>query len=254
MHIHTWFLSLVLLQIHASPTPQASLPAFFTNPHYFTTPISSTPESLESLFNLTSPIAPPTNGPKPPPTKRALQLQYILCNIILDGRNQGNYQNFLITGGQILITTGITTSATTNGRNPLEVVFVVGDPYIAPLAGSLRYTTNHYLNRFIGGFSLFATLLDFAFVSSTTNSVTVSVDSRLAAANSLSGFNDRTYPLRVATPVFLVYSGGFKVVISPNGAVSGTVALGGHNYIGGAVGQYKAVISGTVIKRDTAVF
>lgn len=81
----------------------------------------------------------------------------------------------------------------------------------------------------------------------------MTVDPRIAAANSQSAFNDRTWLGGLLSPVFEVASGGVHIVLAKNGGVSGSVVFGGRGYVNGAVSSYKAVLSGTVIKRSSIV-
>ncbi|KAJ4169177.1 hypothetical protein NW754_011111 [Fusarium falciforme] len=148
--------------------------------------------------------------------KRALNLEYVLLDVTFDGYNQGNWQSY--------------------------VVIAIGSPIVSPVAGSIRYTTNRYLNGFIGG-SKDITRTDFARVSTTANSVTVSVDTSIAAANHLSVFNARS---GVSANIYNPASGGFNLAFWKNGKVTGTIGLVGRSPISGGQAPYKATISGLV--------
>ncbi|KAF9271467.1 hypothetical protein BGZ68_003590, partial [Mortierella alpina] len=105
----------------------------------------------------------------------------------MDGRNVGNFQDFVVSG-QMLITQGIPSSGTQNGPNPFDVLITVGHPATNPIAGSIQYTTNRSLYKFINGNNAMSSI-DYAFVTSAGNSIGVTVDTRIAAANQLSNFN-----------------------------------------------------------------
>jgi len=234
---------LLLAAARAFPTPEPIVPSIFQS--------SSVPvvDHLDlSIFNLTSPGS---NKPHPRDgasvlDKRALTLNYILCSVTFDGANQGNQVPFRVSG-QLLITSGISSSGTRNGANPVELVIAIGNPYSNPVAGSIRYTTNRYLWPFLGG-APDTSRVDFAYVASTATTVGVTVDTSLAAANTLSVFNTRS---GLTADVYNPASGGVNLVLANNGAVSGQVQFVGRSLIGGAQGSYRAKIVGSVIQKGT---
>ncbi|KAI8664917.1 hypothetical protein NCS56_00925900 [Fusarium sp. Ph1] len=173
--------------------------------------------------------------------KRALNLEYVLLDVTFDGYNQGNWQSWRIRG-ELLVVRQIPSPGTRNGANPVDVVIAIGSPIVSPVAGSIRYTTNRYLNGFIGG-SRDITRTDFARVSTTANSVTVSVDTSIAAANHLSVFNARS---GATANVYNPASGGFNLAFWKNGKVTGNIGLVGRSPISGGQAPYKATISGLV--------
>ncbi|KAK4208618.1 hypothetical protein QBC37DRAFT_325391 [Rhypophila decipiens] len=200
-----------------------------------------------STFNISSldVRSSPSDGSDPKSlTKRALTFNYILATITLDGRNQGNQVPFVVTG-QLLITSGIPSSGTRNGKNPVEVLINIGNPYANPKAGNLRYSTNRYLWPYFSG-RREVSRVDFAYVSSTSSTVKVTVDGALAAANQLSVFNTRT---GITANVYQPSSGGFNLVLGANGRVSGKVEFQGRGMISGGRGTYRAVMSGRVTNR-----
>ncbi|KAJ3455649.1 hypothetical protein MRS44_017131 [Fusarium solani] len=113
--------------------------------------------------------------------KGAYDLSYIQCEIIFDCRGQGNYQPFQVRGSLIAFQE-IPSPGTRNGVNPVDVDISVGNPVINPVAGSIQYVTNRYLNPVIRG-ARDTTRVDYAWVSSTASSVTVYIDTSTAAAN-----------------------------------------------------------------------
>lgn len=176
---------------------------------------------------------------------RAINLQYILYDITMDGRNLGNWEEFLVSG-KMLITDGIPASPTENGPNPNEILIAVGSPDVNPIAGSIRFATNRYLYKFIDGNNAIA-LVDYAYVTTSGSSINVIVDTRLAAANQLSNFNARS---GLTADVYLVASGGFSITLGTT-TLSGTIDVVGQSYIFYGTAPYKAKISGTVVGRGT---
>ncbi|SPJ90397.1 uncharacterized protein FTOL_13278 [Fusarium torulosum] len=173
--------------------------------------------------------------------KRALNLAYLLCDVTFDGRNGANWQPFQVSG-ELLLVQGVPSSGTTNGVNPYDVVISIGSPIGNPLAGSISYVTNRYLNPFISG-RQDMTRLDFARVSATANSVTVSVDTSLAAANQISVFNARS---GITANIYNPASGGFNLVFGNNGLISGKISITGRTPVSGGQAPYQAIISGKV--------
>ncbi|KAJ4322070.1 hypothetical protein N0V84_005008 [Fusarium piperis] len=173
--------------------------------------------------------------------KRGLNLEYVLFDVTFDGYNQGNWQSWRVRG-ELLVVRQIPSPGTTNGANPVDVVIAIGSPAVSPVAGSIRYTTNRYLNPFIGG-SRDITRTDFARVSTTASSVTVSVDTSIAAANQLSIFNARSGAL---ANVYNPASGGFNLAFWKNGQVTGKISFTGRAPISGGQAPYRAIISGGV--------
>ena len=226
--------------IAASPTPEPDpvLPSVFEST---TIPVSDTLD-VASIFNLTSRSS--SEGLHGPLEKRALTLDYILASVTLDGRNKGNAQPFVVSG-QLLITSGISSPGTRNGKNPVEVVLKIGDPYGNPRAGNIRYVTNRYLWPYLGG-RRDTSKVDFAYVSSTATQVGVTIDGNIAAANTLSVFNVRS---GLTANVYNPSSGGVSIVLGSSGAVGGQVNLVGRGMISGGRGNYKAAISGRVTQR-----
>ncbi|RSL83275.1 hypothetical protein CEP51_004613 [Fusarium floridanum] len=173
--------------------------------------------------------------------KRALNLEYILLDVTFDGYNKGNWQGWRVRG-ELLVIRPIPSPGTTNGPNPVDVVIAIGSPAVSPVAGSIRYTTNRYLNVFIGG-RKDTTRVDFARVSTTASSVTVSVDTSIAAANQLSIFNARSGSL---ANIYNPASGGFSLAFWKNGQVTGKIGLVGRSPTSGGQAPYVASISGLV--------
>jgi hypothetical protein len=230
-------LTLCLLSSGSSAFPAAPIFDLFTD--------ASIPflenDSALSDFNLTTPSEDTPGLPK-----RALQLEYVKYSITIDGRNQNNFENFLVSG-PMLVTTGISSPGTTTGANPVEVIISIGSPTINPIAGSIRYCTNRALYKFIGGSNV-NSLLDFSEVTLKGSTVGVTVDSRLAAANQLSQFNARS---GVTANVFLIASGGFSFTVAQDGTVSGRINVQGKGYISPGTAPYKASIGGKVIGKGT---
>jgi hypothetical protein len=215
--------------------PNSPLHDLFTDPNI---PVLSNLDL--SIVNITG-STPHKKGSE----KRAINVGYLLYSITMDGRNQGNFENFIVSG-QMLITQGIPSSATQNGQNPYDIVIIIGSPSVNPVAGSIRYATNRYLYKFIGG-SNANSLLDFVYVTNTGSTIGVTVDTRIAAANQLSNFNART---GLTMNAYEVASGGFSVTLGTT-ALSGSINVIGTGYIFSGTAPYKAVISGTIIGRGT---
>lgn len=119
------------------------------------------------------------------------------------------------------------------------MVISIGNPAGNPIAGSIRYVTNRYLNPLISG-SKDELRTDFARVSTKSGTITVSVDTSIAAFNQLSVFNARSGLL---ADVYNPARGGFKLVVK-NGKISGWVNFAGRGVISGASAPYKARIGG----------
>ncbi|KAH6884210.1 hypothetical protein B0T10DRAFT_579642 [Thelonectria olida] len=213
--------------IWASPTPPTHLSIFDND----SIPVVNQPDL--KLFNFRA----HTRGVGV--EKRALDLAYILFDITFDGRNQGNYQSFLVRG-ELLITWQIPSPGTRNGVNPVDVAIAIGNPSIRPVAGSIRYVTNRYLNPLIGG-SRDISRIDFARVSTTSNTVVVSVDTSIAASNQISVFNARS---GLFADVYNPANGWFNLNLWNNGQIWGKISLGGRSLISGAWAPYQASISG----------
>lgn len=229
----------LLAPVIASPAPQPVLPSIFQDKSI---PVA---DNLDlSVFNITPAAKKPHSRDV---DKRALTFNYILCNVIFDGRNLGNQEAFRV-AGQLLVTAGIPSSGTRKGANPVDVAISIGNPSSNPRAGSIRYVTNRYLYPYIGA-GRDTSRLDFAFVTSTATRVGVTVDTTVAASNPNSVYNTRTNP--IWADVYNPATGGFNVVFANNGAVSGSVNLVGRGVISGGRGSYKALISGSVVQRGT---
>jgi hypothetical protein len=108
-----------------------------------------------------------------------------------------------------------------NGVNPYDVAISIGNPIGNPMAGSIRFVTNRYINSYISD-SRDITGLRYARVSATANSVTVSVDTSLAAANQISVFNARS---GLIANIYNPASGGFNLVFGNNGLISGKISI-----------------------------
>lgn len=118
------------------------------------------------------------------------------------------------------------------------------------MAGSIRYVTNRYLNLFIGGRED-TTCVDFARVSTIASTVSVIVDTSVAAANQISVFNARS---GLIASVYNPATGGFNLVIGANGQISGKIDMIGRLHISGGQALYLASISGVVTKKGKITF
>lgn len=236
MRFQTHGLVIALLALGIFGLPASPLHDLFTNPSI---PVIS--ELNPSVFNLTTAIQ--NNDARM--GKRAISLPYILYSVTMDGRNVGNFQDFVVSG-QILITQGIPSSGTRNEPNPFDVLITIGHPATNPIAGSIQYTTNRYLYKFINGNSA-ESLIDYAFVTNAGNSIGVTVDTSIAAANQLSNFNARS---GLTANAYIITSGGFSVMLSGT-ALSGSINVAGSGYILGGSAPYKAVMSGAIVGRGT---
>ncbi|WKT46944.1 hypothetical protein QSH57_011818 [Fusarium oxysporum f. sp. vasinfectum] len=160
--------------------------------------------------------------------KRALTLAYLLCDVTFNGRNNANWQPFQVKGELMLLS---------------QLAPLISNP----VAGSISYVTNRYLNPFISG-RRDLTRLDFARVSATSNTVTVSVDTSLAAANQISVFNARS---GLTANIYNPATGGFNLVFGNNGAISGRIVITGRAPVSGGQAPYQAIISGKVKQKGT---
>lgn len=177
--------------------------------------------------------------------KRALNLGYLLCDVTFNGRNNANWQPFQVSG-ELLLVQGAPSLGSTRGANPYDVVIAIGNPLINPVAVSISYVTNSYLNPFISGRQN-PTGLDFARVYATSNAVTVSVDPSVAPANQVSVLNARS---GLTANVYTPATGGFNLVFGRTGAISGKIAVAGRGLSGGPV-PYQAIISGKAKQKGT---
>ena len=97
--------------------------------------------------------------------------RYWLFDVTVQGSASGNgFQRTC----QFVITQGISSPGTTNGRNPYDVALVCGSPWQRQERGAITYTTNTVL---LGG----AQQLDTATVSYSNSVIGITVDSRIAA-------------------------------------------------------------------------
>jgi hypothetical protein len=166
MRFHKQLLVFTILSLRTLGVPTSSLSDLFTDPNI---PVI---EHLDpSFFNVTT----TESQNNPAYEKRTVSLPYVLYSITMDGRHRGNFQDFLLTGGQMLIMQGIPSSGTPNGPNPFDLLISVGSPAVNPVAGSIRYATNRYLYKFINGNGAIS-LLDYAFSTSSGNSSGVTID------------------------------------------------------------------------------
>ena len=231
----------VLTRVRALPTviQAGDLTSFFDDKSM---PIISGP--VTPFLNLTSQV---TSMPHPRDgnlEKRLVQLNYKQCTATIDGRNQGNPVAFVWTG-VITITQRLLATGTRNGVNPVEVIVDIMSR--SNSAGSLRYVTNQYLARNLGG--PVAGSIDFAFVSSTATSVTVTPDSSIATSNFWSTFQLIS---GLTTPPYLVTGGTIQINIV-NNLCAGSINLIGRNLQNGLLAPYRAVMLGTVTT-GTALF
>src|SRR6266536_4197588 len=104
------------------------------------------------------------------------------------------------------------------------------------------------LYKFIGGTSA-NPALDFAYIASTTNSIGVTVNTRIAAANQLSAFNSQT---GITKQVYIV-SGG-TLTFSLGTGIGGRINLAGRGYISRGTSVDRAVVSGNIIGIGTVAF
>ncbi|KAH6867226.1 hypothetical protein B0T10DRAFT_502552 [Thelonectria olida] len=227
-------LPLVSLLVYtlASPTPETELSIFNDD----AIPVVDQPD-LDG-FNLSALAGRDLDKKQSGIEKRALKLDYVLYDVIFDGRNQGNLVPFRVQG-QLLLIKRIPVANTPNGANPVDVVISIGNPASNPIAGSIRYVTNRYLNPFLGGIHD-EMRTDFARVSVKSGTVKVSADTAFSQINALSVFNVRS---GFFADVYNAYSGGFTLTVK-NGKMSGKVGFRGKQVISGASPPYKAKIGG----------
>ncbi|KAM5345096.1 hypothetical protein ACJ41O_010958 [Fusarium nematophilum] len=211
----------------ASPTPDTELSIFDDD----TIPVVDQPDL--DFFNFTGLEARDESI-----EKRALKLDYVLYDVSFNGLNEGNTVPFRVRG-ELLIIKRIPVANTPNGANPVDVVIKIGNPAGNPIAGSIRYVTNRYLNPFLGGIKD-ETRTDFARVSVKSGTVKVSADTAFSLINALSVFNVRSGFL---ADVYNAYSGGFTLTIK-NGKMTGRVGFVGKQVISGASPKYRARIGG----------
>lgn len=173
----------------------------------------------------------------------------MVYNITLDGRNQGNFQDFVVTGGMVVIQ-GIPSPGTQNGDNPYDIAIESGNPAVSPLAGSIRYATNRLLDQVINTADLFSgSRLDLAFVDTTGETITATVDTTLAAADQLNLFNARS---GILADVYEVAEGGITLTrATADSPLTGFISFTGRSFIFGGQAPYNAVITGTVFSKGT---
>jgi hypothetical protein len=185
-----------------------------------------------------------------PKVKRELiELPWILCNITMNGRNQGNQHPFEVVG-KILITKGIPLKTTPNGVNPYDIVIEIGDPTVESTAGYIHYATNKYLDQFIGGPALNSNI-DYTYVTAVGDSVSFTVDNRTAMSNHLNNFESRT---GLNVPTYIIDGGSFYINFTDVSAVAGFVNFVGREISAPITAQYKASFIGTVTSRGAHFF
>ncbi|KAK6332688.1 hypothetical protein TWF730_004347 [Orbilia blumenaviensis] len=121
--------------------------------------------------------------------KRAITLNTLVYKITIDGRNQRNWQNWVVSGN-IVVTSPVSTT-TSNGRNFLDFFISLGSLAANPVAGSIRYFTNRYLYTLANG-RFRQSRLDYVYQSRSGSTYANRIDTRYAAANQLSEFNARS--------------------------------------------------------------
>ncbi|EEU35707.1 uncharacterized protein NECHADRAFT_87965 [Fusarium vanettenii 77-13-4] len=216
----------------ASPTPSHALSIFDDD----TIPVVDQPD-LEH-FNVTRLSGHYIDTKASSIEKRALKLDYVLYDVAFDGRNEGNLVPFRVTG-QLLVIKRIPVVNSPNGANPVDVVIKIGNPAGNPVAGSIHYVTNRYLNPFLGGIRD-GSRTDFARVSVKSDTIKVSADTAFSLINALSVFNARS---GFFADVYNAYSGGFTLTVK-NGKMTGRVGFVGKQVISGASPLYRARIGG----------
>lgn len=228
----------------ADGLPESSLGHFFADSSI---PLLSDADLAEGIIDTR-----PPNGNSIGTDKRALpplHVPYLKYAVTMDGRNVGNYENFLISG-YLLVTTGIHVPPTQNGPNPYDIVFSVGSPFTNPVAGSIHYVTNKYLDKVIGDTAA-AAGLDFAYVTYTGNTIDVTIDSKVAAANIDSGFNEKS---GLHADVYRPANGGFRLTLGADKQLSGSIHIRGRSALDSALtAPYAAKISGNVVGRGILI-
>ncbi|KAH7140135.1 hypothetical protein B0J13DRAFT_676544 [Dactylonectria estremocensis] len=226
--MHLVLLLSLLARVWASPTPETELSIWDDD----SIPVVDQPDL--DFFNSTA-LARDVGI-----EKRALDLTYTLYDVIFNGLNQGNFEPFRVQG-ELMFIKKITSPGTQNGANPVDVVISIGNPIINPIAGSIRYVTNRYLNPFIGG-SKDTTRTDLAYVSRTSTTVKVKIDPYRTYANAYSTFNARSGVFSAS--VFKPASGNFYFVLK-NGKISGNINIVGKDGVTTAArAPYKAIVGG----------
>ncbi|KAF3909665.1 hypothetical protein AA313_de0207779 [Arthrobotrys entomopaga] len=191
-------------------------------------------ETLREQYNITE------NSPKL--EKRAITLNALIYKVTIDGRNQGNWQNWVVSGN-IIVTTAVPTTSN-NGKNALDFLISVGSPTTNPVAGSIRYFTNRYLYTIVNG--LFGqSRLDYVYQSRSGSTYTNKIDTRIAAANQLSGFNARS---GILANVFLPDVGSWTITFGAGSkTIAGQIKVDGRGFIEPGRAPYRGRYSGTLI-------
>ncbi|KAK6538955.1 hypothetical protein TWF694_010505 [Orbilia ellipsospora] len=198
-------------------------------------------ETIRKQYNITE------NSPKL--EKRAITLNALIYKITIDGRNQGNWQNWVVSGN-IIVTTAVPTTSN-NGKNLLDFLISVGSPTVNPVAGSIRYFTNRYLYTIVNG--LFGqSRLDYVYQSRKGSTYTNTIDTRIAAANQLSGFNARS---GILANVFLPDTGSWTATFGTGSkTIAGVIRVDGRGFIEPGRAPYRGRYSGTLIATRKLTF
>jgi hypothetical protein len=154
-------------------------------------------------------------------------------DITIDGTSQGiNFTR----SGQLLLASTITSVGTENGVNPIDVFLISGNPAAFPESGAIWLGTN---NAFIGS----STQLDLAFVSESTNEITIQPDPNISAvgANVFNAYSGLT------ADIYQIFDGSVDLQFENNGEeVTGEIDILGTGAIFASNTPYLATISGTL--------
>ncbi|KAF3099042.1 hypothetical protein TWF569_009242 [Orbilia oligospora] len=181
--------------------------------------------------------------------KRAITINALIYRVTIDGRNQGNWQNWIVSGN-IVVTSPISTT-TKNGRNLLDFFISVGSPAASPVAGSIRYFTNRYLYTLANG-RFGQSRLDYVYQTRSGSTYTNTIDTRYAAANQLSGFNARSGLL---ANVYLPDVGSWTFTVgSGSKTCRGQIRVDGRGFIEPGRAPYRGKYSGTLISTRKLTF
>jgi hypothetical protein len=149
--------------------------------------------------------------------------------------------------GTLLMTSTITTAGTTNGVNPVDVALGLGNPAAYPSPGAILYYTNTYL---AGSNSA----LDLAYVSISSNCVTVQPDTSLLTGLHYSNPSWFTVSSSLATQPYFVLKGTMKLCSNDSWQTfQGTVEFWGSSFASSSSASmpYKATMSGRFVRSQS---
>jgi hypothetical protein len=156
--------------------------------------------------------------------------------------------------GVLLITAGVSSPATRNGQNPLELVIQSGTPMTSPSRGALQYVSNTLLGYLFGGSATTTAQMDVAYISYNpdTRTLIVQPDSSSNLSMTTMFLNCFNANSNLTAQVYQVTGGEIRIVFSADmKTFQGTIKVVGSSTFFYGSASYEAKISGTYVKSLT---